>query len=213
MLTVYYCHFSPGDGTPGENARMQHRLGRLLLARGLEELTGCCLKPEALEASLTFTPAGKPMLPAFPSVHFNITHCEGFAACAFGDFPLGLDAEQAGSYASVLEKKVLSEPEIRLLKEKQDPALRREWFHRLWTLKEAYVKMTGTGLDTDLKAFSFSFDPADAGCRWPVCSDGSVACWQTVFPGGKILSLCTHKQGENKPIPVLRNCTESIGQD
>jgi len=203
MISVYYCIYTPGCGSAGDAARMEHRLGRSLLAGGLEKITGYRWSPEELERSLSFSDSGKPMLPAFPAVHFNITHCEGLAACAFAGSPVGLDAEVIGAYVPILEKKVLSDPERTFLEGNKDPAMRREWFHRLWTLKEAYVKMTGSGLDTDLHSFSFSFDPAGSSCRHPICSDDSTACWQTILPGGRILSLCTSKQEKENSDPVL----------
>ena len=40
------------------------------------------------------------------------------------------------------------------------PESRAEWFFRFWTLKEAFVKRSGIGVDTSLHAFSFDFGPA-----------------------------------------------------
>ena len=36
---------------------------------------------------------GKPFFPAYPELHFNLSHCQGLAVCGLDSHPLGIDAE------------------------------------------------------------------------------------------------------------------------
>ena len=183
-------------------ARLEQRLGRQLLHRGLQEFYRITMPFEDLSATVSLTPEGKPYLPDYPSIQFSISHAGGIICCAFHDQPIGIDTELPGYFPKVLVNKMLTAEEKSLLQReaKTDP-LRNEWFYRLYTLKEAYVKMSGTGLDTDLQAFSFAFesDP-ETGFLLPRCSDPSVQCFQTTLPEGHLLSLCY--QGLESPVSV-----------
>ncbi len=161
MITVYYSHYVPVSDSIPEVSAQEHALGRALLLHGLRELYGLCLAPEQLDSRLAAGTCGKPYLADRPGIQFNITHCDGLAACAFGDRPVGIDAELPGYFAEVLISRALSAGERELLAAAaaRGESLRREWFFRLWTLKEAYVKMTGTGVDVPLREISFSFLP------------------------------------------------------
>jgi hypothetical protein len=108
----------------------------------------------------------------------------------------------------VLINRILTDSEKNILISRSGTEpLRQEWFYRFWTLKEAYVKKTGIGVDTDLKAFSFSFDHAfnrdsdqadDLSGFMPViCSDDEVSCFQTMLESGHIISLCTDNSPRN----------------
>lgn len=218
MPTVYYSHYTPvSDSIPAVCAQ-EHALGRSLLLCGLWDLCGIRLSKEQLESGLAAGEHGKPYLADRPDIQFNITHCDGLAACAFSAVPVGIDAELPGYFAEVLINKALSEDEKKTLSAAGlTESLRREWFFRFWTLKEAYVKMTGTGVDIPLREISFSFHqvqgsparlertsgrPADAVHRireselsqGPFsiqCSEPGVRCFQTTLGTGHILSVCT----------------------
>lgn len=164
MTTIYYSYYTPSSASIPEICAQEHALGRSLLLHGLRELHGLALSAEQLDAALTAGPHGKPYLAEHPDIHFNITHCDGLAACAFSDRPVGVDAELSGYFAEVLVDKALSADEKKVLETRGlTETLRREWFFRFWTLKEAYVKMTGTGVDVPLREISFSFDGAQDG--------------------------------------------------
>lgn len=190
MPVIYYSYYQPISDSISEVNRQEHELGRTLLAHGLDCLLGFSLTPSELDDLLTYDSHGKPFLAKHPDIHFNITHCKGFAACAFHDRPIGIDAEMPGYFPDVLISRALSETEKCFFQSKSySPSEREEWFYRLWTLKEAYVKKSGIGVDTDLTAFSFSF--IRNGDDYSVlCSDSGVSCYQTKMYGGQILSVC-----------------------
>ena len=143
---------------------------------------------------------GKPFVTGRPDIHFNISHCKGLAVCAFHTAPIGADAELPGYFADILVRRTLSETEKHFfLQQAVDDVRKQEWFFRFWTLKEAYVKCSGKGVDTDLTAFTFSFPETflQPSCReFPTgviqvnCSDRTVCCLQTTISHGQILSLC-----------------------
>ena len=212
MPVIYCSSYTPGSSSIAEVTRLEHLLGRELLRHGISRCTGKDLSPAELSASLGTSENGKPFLPDFPDIHFNITHCDGLAACAFDSSPVGVDAEKPGYFAEILIKKALTEEEQQFMKSQSvSPDLRSEWFFRFWTLKEAFVKQSGIGVDTDLHSFSFSFTPAD-GKEIPsvhvlsgtddspveydssyqiVCREHpEIKCFQAKLPSGHILSAC-----------------------
>lgn len=92
---------------------------------------------------------GKPYFPGSPD--FNLSHSGDFAVLAAASMPVGIDIEQISEedYLSV-GRAFLCEYEYRLLEQTTDKCT---LFYELWTRKESYLKMTGTGLLQDPKSF------------------------------------------------------------
>ncbi len=78
---------------------------------------------------------------------FNLSHAGEYAVLAVAPVPVGIDLEQmhAENFLS-LGKSFLCKSEYRLLEQSSD---RHALFYDLWTRKESYLKMTGTGLLKD----------------------------------------------------------------
>lgn len=88
-------------------------------------------------------PGGKPFFPAFPQVHFNVSHSRGLSLCALSDSPVGADIEVVRPRKPGLPRYALSDREYAWFEVRGS---RWEDFYTLWTLKEALVKCTGEGL-------------------------------------------------------------------
>lgn len=114
-----------------------------LLCQGLREEFGITEVPEFAVGT-----NGKPYLPELEGVHFNISHCRDAVAVALSDMPIGCDVE---SIVEDLDEDVMrycfSPDEIEGIQNATSPNLE---FTRLWTIKEAIVKLTGEGLVDDL---------------------------------------------------------------
>jgi 4'-phosphopantetheinyl transferase len=107
---------------------------------------------------------GKPQVtgpPGCPPLHFNLTNTRGLVVCAVNrEYPqVGVDAEwleRLGETVGVADR-YFSPTEIRALRA-LPPALQRDRFFHLWTLKESYIKARGLGLALPLDQFSFLLD-------------------------------------------------------
>lgn len=92
-----------------------------------------------------------------PSLHFNLSHSHGLVLCAVSSIgPVGIDVETIDPERASLDiaRRYFSDRETAIfaaLPERDRPVA----FHRIWTLKEAYVKALGTGLRTPLADFRF----------------------------------------------------------
>ena len=206
MPVIYYLYQEPLPGEkPGAYERRQHLTGRRLLSYGLAGQYGL-----SAEAGLSYTDRGKPYLTDYPEIHFSISHCSGLVLCAFHSAPIGADAEKIGFFPEILPSRVFTEDELRLFSDRgTTPGSRAEWFYRLWTLKEAYVKMTGTGADTDLKAFSFTFsEKQESEVIVPCCSQADTFCCQRLLSSGHLISLCFTDPREPVRFEEAAECLE-----
>ena len=97
---------------------------------------------------LSYTHTGKPYLPDYPNIHFNISHCSQGCICAISDLPVGIDIQDVRPFSLPIAKRGCSDAELQLLKLSTDPASE---FTRIWTMKESYLKMTGPGIAVDLR--------------------------------------------------------------
>lgn len=113
-----------------------------LLRRALREEYGMDAVP-----TFGYGVHGKPFLTGFPDIHFSLSHCRAVVACAVSDRPVGVDVEVTGRGNERLFAYVLSERERALVLAAADP---QEAFTRLWTRKEAFLKLTGNGLSDGL---------------------------------------------------------------
>ena len=108
MITVYYTYYTPISNYIPDVTKQEHRLGRELLAHGLEEIHGISVPSlEALEGMLEIAENGKPYLKEYPGIFFSITHCDGLVACAIGEREVGMDAELIQEFPEILIKKAL----------------------------------------------------------------------------------------------------------
>lgn len=118
----------------------QHEAGWQLVQFALSESFGMKISKD--EAWLNFGEAGKPYLSNHLDIHFNLSHTAGLVACAAGSRPVGIDAEKIRPFPRAVLRKLTEKERIYIQSsERQD-----EDFMRVWTMKEACIKMTGEGL-------------------------------------------------------------------
>lgn len=115
----------------------------LLLRQGLQEEYGIS---EAVE--FEYGEHGKPSLIGHPDIHFNLSHCREAAICVLSDHPVGVDIESIGRQSERLMRYVLSDEEYEQVKRSSSPDVE---FTCFWTKKESMLKLTGEGINTDLK--------------------------------------------------------------
>ena len=119
-------------------ARRQSLAAEALLRRLLGQL--------GIDATIDRLPSGQPVL-ADSSVFISIAHCEDFVACAVSEKPVGIDIEKIKPVKQGMAEKVCT-PEEQQFVQGDDAR-----FFEVWTAKEAYFKMLGTGI-TNLQAVS-----------------------------------------------------------
>ena len=73
------------------------------------------------------------------------------AICVVSDKPVGVDIETIRPYKETLARYAMNDDELQLI---NGSALE---FTKLWTQKEAVVKLSGRGITTDLKSVLTSF--------------------------------------------------------
>ena len=120
--------------------RFKHEQGHKTCAYGIEE-------PPIFE----YGDHGKPSLVGLPHIHFNLSHCRVAAICVVSDKPVGVDIETIRPYKESLARYAMNDDELQLI---NGSALE---FTKLWTQKEAVVKLSGRGITTDLKSVLTSF--------------------------------------------------------
>ena len=122
--------------------RYKHTLGRF-----------CCLKSwmmlnELLEQvgynriesdEFRYNPNGKPYIEEGP--HFSISHCKAGIAVAVDEHPIGIDIESIRHADAEVIARTMNKVEQQQIKTDRD-------FTRLWTQKEAVVKMQGVGIQS-----------------------------------------------------------------
>ncbi len=122
----------------------QHALGREGLASLLKETYGI------ENAVIAAAENGKPYLPAYPDIFFNISHCGSCVAAAVSHRPVGVDVEKRFAFRERMAKKICSGGEYALLKDlsefEQEKAL-----NILWSRKESFLKCLGEGIRRDLR--------------------------------------------------------------
>ncbi|MBO4613199.1 MAG: 4'-phosphopantetheinyl transferase superfamily protein [Bacteroidaceae bacterium] len=81
--------------------------------------------------------------------HFSLSHCREAAACVIDERPCGIDIESRGRKVSdSLIRYAMNDEERAAISQAEDSALA---FLRLWTRKEAVLKLIGTGIRDTMK--------------------------------------------------------------
>ena len=136
-----------------DRRRMEIEAGGYLLGKALMDEYGFS-DNDVKTLSVAYGEHGKPYLPDYPSIHYNISHSEDLVVLATSDEEIGVDV----LYRS---RKVVDNLASRVLFpgnscEEAVPVI------EVFSIKEAYVKLTGSGigfgfdiirLDTENKTF------------------------------------------------------------
>ncbi len=102
---------------------------------------------------------GKPYFENCSDIHFSVSHSGALFACAFAEFPLGLDIQEhvkrsgesdeaAAERCMKIAKRFFHPDEVDALELDTVSA-----FYKIWTAKESYVKFTGQGIDGEFGDF------------------------------------------------------------
>lgn len=122
--------------------RRECAVGYIELLRGLRLRFGIKGMP-----TFIFNEHGKPFLKEHPDVHFSISHCKVAVGCYVCDRPCGLDIEYIRKAKPELVRHTMNSHEADEIFASPFPDIA---FTRLWTQKEAVLKLAGTGIVDDL---------------------------------------------------------------
>jgi 4'-phosphopantetheinyl transferase len=98
------------------------------------------------------TDIGKPYLEQ-DSAHFNLSHSGEWVVFAFSEKNVGIDVELVREIRYQIAERFYSPDENKRLG-KLTGGSKLNYFFDLWTLKESYLKMIGTGLTKSLSSFT-----------------------------------------------------------
>lgn len=199
MISIIYTKYTLFEGE--HRYHKEHSLGRRLLRYGLEKYYGLAFTEEELENQINTNKYGKPFLPGYPKIHFNVSHCEGWIVCAFSEREIGVDVERIQSFPISMVKKILTEQERQILSryEKNAEDYHRI-FYRFWTWKESYLKWKGEGFHRNPLCVQFTLDEMSP---FPYCSDKRIALFEKILDMDCVLSVCFDKEEKGDMIYEL----------
>lgn len=208
---IYVQSFLRPEGIGGkEKYCLEHEAGLRLLSLALKDARG--IQIENIHEQIARDERGKPCLPAFPEVYFNISHSWEMAVCALGNSPVGADVERIRQINVKLIRRILTDREKAFL-ETCPPKQQNLEFFRIWSLKESLGKALGVGLGLDFRQAEFLLSPWKKeesgklveldGVEW---MDGRAEkeewrFFQTVWEEEYVISCCT-KEREEKLVRI-----------
>jgi len=100
-----------------------------------------------------FGPYGKPFIKGYPELQFNLSHTAGGVVCGLSNTPIGVDIADVDSRNLDSTKTVMHPAEQKVIAISNDKA---HTFARFWSMKESYLKYTGTGIGENIYNLNFS---------------------------------------------------------
>jgi 4'-phosphopantetheinyl transferase len=128
-------------------------------ARGaLREVLGAALGCAPREVAFRYGFHGKPQLAGSP-LRFNISHSGAVALIAVAQVEVGVDVElPRPRRTDAIARRFYAPGEIERLFAIGNAAARADAFFRLWTCKEAFLKVTGEGLSRSTRSYEIAPD-------------------------------------------------------
>lgn len=123
-------------------------LAYILLRYALIEEKGIDEKVE-----FEFGPYGKPFIKGMPELQFSLSHSAEGIVCGLANSPVGVDIADIDASNLDCMKSAMHPCEQHAIKNSNDKA---RTFARFWSMKESYLKYTGTGIDSCIADLDFS---------------------------------------------------------
>lgn len=105
-----------------------------------------------LTFEIELSPRGKPFFANYPDIFFNISHSQNSLAVAFSRNEIGFDIENIHRHRNSIgiAKRFFTEREIELCDSSTQGS--SDIFWRIWTAKEAMLKLSGAGISGGLNS-------------------------------------------------------------
>ncbi|MDR3477282.1 MAG: 4'-phosphopantetheinyl transferase superfamily protein [Gammaproteobacteria bacterium] len=146
---------SPDEVARANRFRFPIHRQRFIAARGmLRNIVGAYLEVDPKVIMFDYSPRGKPYLRE-QALQFNVSHSQDMAVYAFTlDQPIGVDIEKTQEkYDDAVAARFFSESEYRELSALPQSE-RALCFYRIWSRKEALIKVSGEGFAFALSSFT-----------------------------------------------------------
>lgn len=159
MVRVYIARIPGENQNYTQQSKGAYRLLEQALLREHPEISApVCVEKDS---------CGKPFSPGYPQIHISISHSGGFAACAIGEKPVGVDLEMwktrknpgkiVGKFhvreQEAYKKAIDAEEEGEAGQGIAGGLVVQEAFYNLWVLKESFLKAEGRGIRIPLDTF------------------------------------------------------------
>lgn len=129
-----------------ESVKKQSTAAELLLRHALSAVCRMDDLPRILRKD-----GGKPYFPDHPEICFNLSHCKCGVTCALAAAEVGVDIQDYCPVSPAVIRRVLCDAEQAFLTNANDT---EKAFAYLWSRKEAFLKMQGCGIASDLSALN-----------------------------------------------------------
>lgn len=110
--------------------------------------TGCEQLPEVV-----FLSTGKPYFAEKKELFFNLSHCSGAVCCGISSDEIGVDIQDPVRNTGSIISFAMNEREKEAILASEQPEV---VCAGLWSLKEAYLKYSGTGLSENMRELDLS---------------------------------------------------------
>lgn len=135
-----------------EDDKLRSAAAGFILTQALSELGIACT-----DETVCLTEYGKPFLPSYPQLNFNLSHSGDFVLCAISSQSVGCDVERIADVKPEISRR-FSQPEHAHVMAQENDAARRELLFRYWTLKESLIKADGRGFALPLDSFEIKLE-------------------------------------------------------
>lgn len=105
-----------------------------------------------IEDDIMIAKNGKPHFTK-AKMSFNISHSGNYVVIAVSDYNIGIDIQRMEKRNSLIAEKNFCASECAYINENDNYEIKRQRFHEIWTIKEAYLKNIGIGLRKPLNSF------------------------------------------------------------
>lgn len=128
------------------NIRTKHEADSVLIGEILVKIS--IMKEFNIEYNdiiFDYNKFGKPRIRKYENVYFNISNSGCWVVCVISDAEVGIDIQKIDDCNMALAERICTLDEFNIIKNSNNQASE---FTKIWTQKEATLKMIGTGFST-----------------------------------------------------------------
>lgn len=193
-----------------EEDRKRSLLAGYLIQKGMKERMqrrdGQAPVTVPLPLSYAFAADGKPCILNEPDIHFSLSHSGKYVTAVFDEAETGIDIQYHRELKTDVAKRFFSE-EDRKLSGVFGENGNEQYFYRLWTIKEAYMKLTGEGLRQGLDSTIIVPDETDKTIGRIRKREGEQGAWYRLYDTlieKYSLAVCSFSQISDTEIKEVR---------